>query len=49
MVGGISISEDPSFRFSFDGNGATEFRIKARDTDGGRLERIFPIAADPAS
>jgi sulfur-oxidizing protein SoxY len=49
MVGGISISEDPSFRFSYDGNGATEFRIMARDTDGGRFEKTFPVAADPAS
>ena len=49
MVGGISISEDPSFRFAYDDNGAVEFRVKARDTDGGRFEKTFPAASDPAS
>lgn len=42
MEGGISISEDPTFRFSYDDNGATEFRVKAADTDGGLFEASFP-------
>lgn len=42
MEGGISVSEDPTFRFSYDPNGATSFRVQASDTDGGRFEENFP-------
>ena len=34
MDGGISISEDPNFRFSYRPNGAPTFRVEAVDTDG---------------
>ena len=44
MEGGISISEDPSFRFSYIPNGATSFRVRATDTDGNVFERSFPAA-----
>ena len=41
MEGGISISEDPVFRFSYLPNGAGEFRVKALDTDGNVYEKTF--------
>ncbi len=44
MEGGISISEDPVFRFSYDSNGAEEFRVRAVDTEGSIFERTFPTA-----
>jgi sulfur-oxidizing protein SoxY len=34
MQGGISISEDPNFRFSYRPNGAATFRAEAIDTEG---------------
>ena len=43
MEAGISISEDPVFRFKYDRNGAEEFSIHATDTDGGEFEKSFPI------
>lgn len=46
MEGGISISEDPVFRFSYIPNGATEFRVRATDTEGNIFERTFPIGND---
>lgn len=45
MTGGISISEDPSIRFSFVPNGAEMLTIKARDTEGTLFERSFPSGA----
>lgn len=42
MDGGISISEDPSFRFRYTDNGAETFRVRAADTDGGVFEHAFP-------
>ncbi|MEL6217204.1 MAG: thiosulfate oxidation carrier complex protein SoxZ, partial [Pseudomonadota bacterium] len=41
MEGGISISEDPVFRFSYNPNGAAEIRVRATDTDGNVFERSF--------
>ncbi|MEO1602119.1 MAG: quinoprotein dehydrogenase-associated SoxYZ-like carrier [Pseudomonadota bacterium] len=41
MEGGISISEDPVFRFSYTPNGAAEIRVRATDTDGNVFERSF--------
>ena len=38
MEGGISISEDPNFRFNFTRNGASEIRARAVDTDGKIFE-----------
>lgn len=34
MEGGISISENPSFRFDFNDNGAISLRAEAKDTEG---------------
>ncbi|MEM7524922.1 MAG: quinoprotein dehydrogenase-associated SoxYZ-like carrier [Pseudomonadota bacterium] len=42
--GGISLSEDPSIRFSYVPNGATEFAVHASDTEGGEYSRSFPVA-----
>ena len=44
MEGGISISEDPVFRFSYIPNGASDFRVRAVDTDGSIFERSFSAA-----
>lgn len=43
MSGGISISEDPTFRFSFDDNGGKSIAVEATDTDGGQFGKTFPI------
>src|SRR5262249_13997101 len=37
MEAGISISEDPNLRFTYAPNGATTFKVEARDTQG----RVF--------
>lgn len=42
LTGGISISEDPTFRFSYDGQGETEIVIRASDTEGETFEGVFP-------
>ncbi|MEM7057598.1 MAG: quinoprotein dehydrogenase-associated SoxYZ-like carrier [Pseudomonadota bacterium] len=46
MEGGISISEDPVFRFSYIPNQAGVFRVVAEDTDGNRYEKEFTIGSD---
>jgi sulfur-oxidizing protein SoxY len=46
MDGGISISEDPNFRFSYRPNGAPTFRVEAVDTDGNVFKGEW--AAEPA-
>ncbi|MBK5933297.1 sulfur-oxidizing protein SoxY [Rhodovulum imhoffii] len=38
MDGGISISENPVFRFSYLDNGAPSLTVKATDTEGNRFE-----------
>lgn len=43
MEGGISISENPNFRFTYRPNGADFFRVKATDTEGETFEKKFPI------
>jgi sulfur-oxidizing protein SoxY len=45
MEGGISISEDPNFRFDFRPNGADTFRVEAKDTDGKVYRREWPAGA----
>jgi sulfur-oxidizing protein SoxY len=45
MEGGISISEDPNFRFDFRSNGADMFRVEAKDTDGKVYRREWPAGA----
>ena len=36
--GGISISENPVFRFAYDDNGSTALTVKATDTEGNSFE-----------
>ncbi len=43
MTAGISISEDPSFRFTFDDSGKGSVEVKASDTDGRAFERRFDL------
>jgi sulfur-oxidizing protein SoxY len=45
MEAGISISEDPNFRFTYDPNGATTFKVEARDTQGRVFRREWPATA----
>ena len=47
MEGGISISENPVFRFSYNDNGAPEIVVKATDTEGNSFEQR--LAKDEAS
>ena len=44
MDGGISISENPVFRFAYDDNGATALTVKATDTEGNSFEQVLPKA-----
>lgn len=46
MEGGISISENPVFRFAYDDNGATTLTVKATDTDGNVFESVLPKSAE---
>lgn len=43
MTGGISISEDPNFRFNYSGETEKPFEVKATDTDGNVFEETFPV------
>ena len=45
IEGGISISEDPNFRFDFVPNGAKTFRAEAIDTDGHVFTGEWPVEA----
>ena len=45
MEAGISISEDPHFRFDYTPNGAATFKVEARDTDGKIFRREWPASA----
>ena len=42
---GISISEDPNFRFTYIANGAATFKVEARDTEGKVFRREWPVGA----
>ncbi|WP_186766648.1 quinoprotein dehydrogenase-associated SoxYZ-like carrier [Puniceibacterium confluentis] len=42
MEGGISISENPVFRFQYNDNGATDLRVRATDTEGNVFEHTLP-------
>jgi sulfur-oxidizing protein SoxY len=42
---GISISENPLYRFAYRPNGAKAFRVAAEDSDGGTFNAVFPITA----
>ena len=45
MEAGISISEDPSFRFTYIPNGAAVLKVEARDTAGRAFRREWPTSA----
>ncbi|WEX74079.1 quinoprotein dehydrogenase-associated SoxYZ-like carrier [Sinorhizobium numidicum] len=42
LDGGISVSENPVFRFSYTDNGATDFTVHAVDTEGNVFDRVLP-------
>jgi sulfur-oxidizing protein SoxY len=41
---GISISENPEFRFDYRPNGASEFRAEAEDNEAGRFQQSWSVA-----
>lgn len=43
MEGGISLSEDPAFRFTYTPNGAKTIRVEAHDNKGGVYKGEWPI------
>jgi len=43
MQGGISISEDPTIRFTYVPNGASHFRAEAKDTDGHVFQKEWKV------
>ncbi|MBK0399877.1 quinoprotein dehydrogenase-associated SoxYZ-like carrier [Limibaculum sp. M0105] len=43
MTAGISISEDPAFRFTYTDNGSGVFHVHATDTEGSVFDRSLPI------
>jgi sulfur-oxidizing protein SoxY len=45
VEGGISISENPAFRFSFKPNEAKTFRVDGGDSDGKHFSGSFPAQA----
>jgi sulfur-oxidizing protein SoxY len=45
MEAGISISEDPHFRFNYTPNGAATFKVEVKDTDGKYFRREWPASA----
>lgn len=44
MEGGISLSEDPNFRFTYAPNGAKTIKVMARDNLGNVFRGEWPIA-----
>lgn len=44
VTGGISLSENPVFRFSYSDNGAPALRVVARDTEGNVFEEMLAKA-----
>jgi sulfur-oxidizing protein SoxY len=40
---GISISENPAFRFDYRPNGASEFRAEVADNEGGLFRQSWPV------
>lgn len=41
LKGGISISENPVFRFEYTDNGAPALRVRAEDTEGNVFEQLL--------
>lgn len=46
MEGGISISENPVFRFRYDDDGSPSLRVVAEDTEGNVWEEVLPKGAE---
>lgn len=46
LDGGISVSENPVFRFSYNENGAPALTVRATDTDGNIFEQMLPKTAE---
>ena len=46
MDGGISVSENPVFRFSYTDNGAATLTVKATDTEGNSFESVLSKIAE---
>jgi sulfur-oxidizing protein SoxY len=46
MEAGISISEDPNFRFTYIPNGAATFKVEAKDIDGKVFRGEWPAASE---
>ena len=44
IEGGISISENPAFRFDYRPNGATSFRAQIDDSEGKSFKQEWPVA-----
>ena len=44
LEGGISLSENPVFRFGYSDNGAETLRVVAEDTEGNTFEQVFSKA-----
>jgi sulfur-oxidizing protein SoxY len=44
LEGGISLSENPVFRFGYSDNGAENLRVRAEDTEGNVFEQILSKA-----
>lgn len=42
LQGGISVSENPVFRFTYIDNGAPGLRVRAEDTDGNVFDQVLP-------
>ncbi|WP_246711943.1 quinoprotein dehydrogenase-associated SoxYZ-like carrier [Phyllobacterium myrsinacearum] len=45
MEGGISISEDPNFRFEFDAKPGEDVKVEASDTEGKKFQDEWPLAS----
>ncbi|MEO1138385.1 MAG: quinoprotein dehydrogenase-associated SoxYZ-like carrier [Pseudomonadota bacterium] len=46
LTGGISVSENPVFRFGYRDNGAQSIRVRAVDTEGNIFEQVLTKFAD---
>jgi sulfur-oxidizing protein SoxY len=46
MTGGISVSENPVFRFGYLDNGAPALRVRAQDTEGNVFEALLPKSGE---
>jgi sulfur-oxidizing protein SoxY len=44
VEGGISLSQDPNFRFDYLSNGATTMRVEATDSNGTKFQHEWPLS-----